>query len=944
MASAGAALGAYRTREALECGAGRTKRPARNAGCLRRSEALLARRPRARPAQRSPKFAQVLPSSLKFAARRPSSLSARTRPSAWNRRAQATTLSARRHHNFIGRKIKLEHAEPTHFRSPLRPSEVAKMLQQHPYVTSVPARPLQQSSPSDQSMSSATPPQQVSRASPASTALVMSSSNIHAKSNSRQLTPNSSENSNNGTSSSTNSAAHPMQPPNPMMRHFTCHTKSMSAGVVVPVPGISNNLATSIGLSHNNAGQPAGAPVHQTGRPTMQHPQPGPRNFHPQVIKEHRGRQHQQLAGQATPAHYAHQLPNTIMHAASNHNLANQPTRANHNNGFSMLLSNNNINAVHHRSASTHLSSIMLGPQHNHHSSTHANSNNNNSSRNHTNVNHTSSRNFSSHVTSSILSIDENLHKSHGKLTSSGLIPYPFNPSVTDMSCDNVSNTSRLADGGPAPSYYLHARNDIPPSQAVPACTRPKTPEFLPVCDLMFNLISMIMYFCENTFGIIALVALYYHASNQLWSLIGFVFVIAANLIGQYLSFKWLFKVKLEECKRKREAQEELEQEEGCDGRFYNRMGTNMRNYPCTSGTWLSDSATEVQLKFLVSIVIDALLHILCLGTIIRYIKLVIPVNDTGRVKRGARDLCMLRIIHGFVQSAPLMLLQSYMICSQTSFGSITNLSVTSAILSLLNVCWALASFTKYTRQKFMHKFVLTWLGIISQLLWRLCTVSSRVAALTIYAVYYNYWMLVVLVMHWVTMFLWLIKPGNLLRDEVNLSRTRKITMAMGVAWIYCFCYVNFEEHNSKLKMTSYYLITFLENNLLLTVCLIFSSQVTWFKNISILVVYLGFVFGIMFLVVYYKYFHVNVLSDGISCSQDSIDSIADQLSPAGKKITGFKPGTLRLKSEDTLTTTSRYNGTVGAPFLSGSHPEMAHTLRHHYLSGHACKVQNMNK
>lgn len=132
--------------------------------------------------------------------------------------------------------------------------------------------------------------------------------------------------------------------------------------------------------------------------------------------------------------------------------------------------------------------------------------------------------------------------------------------------------------------------------------------------------------------------------------------------------------------------------------------------------------------------------------------------------------------------------------------------------------------------------------------------------------------------------------------------------------------------------MTIYYLIMFLENNLLLTVCLIFSSQVTWFKNLSILVVYLGFVFGMLFMFLYYKYFHVNVLNSGISCSQESIDSIADQLSPAGKKIAGFKPGTLRLKSEDGLSSVHRYNNSIGGTLNTGSHPEITRTIKPPYL------------
>ena len=124
----------------------------------------------------------------------------------------------------------------------------------------------------------------------------------------------------------------------------------------------------------------------------------------------------------------------------------------------------------------------------------------------------------------------------------------------------------------------------------------------------------------------------------------------------------------------------------------------------------------------------------------------------------------------------------------------------------------------------------------------------------------------------------------------------------------------------------------FLENNLLFTVCQTFSAQATWFKSLSILVVYLGFVFGMLFMFLYYKYFHVTVLNNGLSCSQDSIDSIADQLSPAGKKIAGFKPGTLRLRSENSMTTGRRYGVNINAS-LTGSHPEIARNSKPPYLA-----------
>ena len=73
------------------------------------------------------------------------------------------------------------------------------------------------------------------------------------------------------------------------------------------------------------------------------------------------------------------------------------------------------------------------------------------------------------------------------------------------------------------------------------------------------------------------------------------------------------------------------------------------------------------------------------------------------------------------------------------------------------SVCWALASFNKNIRSKDIHKLVLTWIGVIFQLLWRFGTVSARILALVYYASpsASGYYIFLVVILHWLCMFLW---------------------------------------------------------------------------------------------------------------------------------------------------------------------------------------------
>lgn len=77
-----------------------------------------------------------------------------------------------------------------------------------------------------------------------------------------------------------------------------------------------------------------------------------------------------------------------------------------------------------------------------------------------------------------------------------------------------------------------------------------------------------------------------------------------------------------------------------------------------------------------------------------------------------------------------------------------------------------------------------------------------------------------------------------------------------------------------------------------------------------------------------------------MSCSQDSITSIADQVSPPVKKIYNYRAGTLRLCSEDSLTSFRRYNSNLSATLRTASHPEIARNSKPPYLAQSQAPIQ----
>lgn len=346
--------------------------------------------------------------------------------------------------------------------------------------------------------------------------------------------------------------------------------------------------------------------------------------------------------------------------------------------------------------------------------------------------------------------------------------------------------------------------------------------EFLPLCDVLFNIISLASYFCDLVFDAVMVYALY-EQEHYTWCALSLTFVVTSLLLGQAMSLKWYL--------------QNIEKRE-------------LDKNNCGRGPLI-------------------ILHIFQCGVLWRYFKLFIPV-DLRYIKHEVRDLCMLRLMHAFCEAAPMLLIQLYLLWQKVSPKEFSDLNVVSTALSLFSVCWALASFSKNVRLQNVHRLVLTWLGVIFQFLWRLGTVTSRVTSLTVYATVYGYWVLLVIGLHWVTMFLWLISPKNVFHGE-KISKKKKALLSALIALVYVFCYINLQEVKPQRKMIAFYVTMFLENTLLVAVWLIGIQGITpglWYQNAVVVVVFVSFAVGIGFMLLYYRYFHVRRLRYGPSQQQ----------------------------------------------------------------------------
>ncbi|CAG7785204.1 unnamed protein product [Allacma fusca] len=351
----------------------------------------------------------------------------------------------------------------------------------------------------------------------------------------------------------------------------------------------------------------------------------------------------------------------------------------------------------------------------------------------------------------------------------------------------------------------VHQEDPVPASD-------PSVQEFLPICDALFNVISLGAYFCDIVFDVLTAYS-FYKEGLHVWSLVCMTFISLSMILSQILSLKW---------------------------------------YKLSSDKLISKGSLSTKIRFAT--------HVAQCGVLWRYFKLFFPV-ELRFVKNEVRDLCLLRLVHAFCEAAPLLLIQLFLIWSEPGSNTTSDLNIVSTALSLFNVCWALASFSKNIRRQNVHKLVLTWLGVIFQFFWRLGTVTSRVIALTVYATFYTYWVFVVIFLHWFCMLMWLISPKNIFHGE-KMSARKKCWYSMLIAVVYIFCYINVQESKSRNKILIFYVTMFLENSLLFSVWLIAArGHEFWYRDYATSFVFAGFLAGIAFMCLYYRYFHVKKLS-----------------------------------------------------------------------------------
>ncbi|XP_049832054.1 uncharacterized protein LOC126272874 isoform X1 [Schistocerca gregaria] len=251
--------------------------------------------------------------------------------------------------------------------------------------------------------------------------------------------------------------------------------------------------------------------------------------------------------------------------------------------------------------------------------------------------------------------------------------------------------------------------------------------------------------------------------------------------------------------------------------------------------------------------------HVFLLGLIHRYVvalKTGFEARSSGdpldfqRLYHQQNDICMLRLFESFMESAPQLVLQLYIMISLEDWRSWTGVS---AVASLASLAWAVAAYTKAMRRARPDKRSLSAVGFLLQAVWRGSMITARITALVLFAVGFKAWLFLLLGVHWIGMTAWIMFQHT---DFCQSPWEEKIYNCV-VGVIYCFCFFNLKEGRSRKRMLVFYVIVILQNVSCLGMFIGFTGMTRF--NLVIFgttAVVGGTILGIMSMLLYYGFFH----------------------------------------------------------------------------------------
>ncbi|XP_041046198.1 XK-related protein 4 [Carcharodon carcharias] len=358
----------------------------------------------------------------------------------------------------------------------------------------------------------------------------------------------------------------------------------------------------------------------------------------------------------------------------------------------------------------------------------------------------------------------------------------------------------------------------------------------------------------------------YYLHSRYWWFGLTLFFVVLGSLAVQVFSFRWFI--------------HDFSANHGTganstspvDGKLLSSAGgggeTDARSpqrKPSTTRTRNTSKGNKTSSCSFCVWLLQSIIHILQLGQLWRYLRTIylgIRSRRSGELDRWRfywkmvyeyADVSMLHLLATFLESAPQLVLQLCIVIQSHRLEALQGLT---AAASLVSLAWALASYQKALRDSRNDKKPISYMAVIIQFCWHFFTIAARVITFALFASVFQLYFGIFIVLHWCIMTFWIVHCET----EFCITKWEEIVFDMVVGIIYIFSWFNVKEGRTRCRLFIYYFVILLENTALSALWYLYRApQITdAFAIPALCVVFSSFLTGIVFMLMYYAFFHPN--------------------------------------------------------------------------------------
>ncbi|KAB0358946.1 hypothetical protein FD754_003102 [Muntiacus muntjak] len=198
----------------------------------------------------------------------------------------------------------------------------------------------------------------------------------------------------------------------------------------------------------------------------------------------------------------------------------------------------------------------------------------------------------------------------------------------------------------------------------------------------------------------------------------------------------------------------------------------------------------------------------------------------------------------------PTLILSSFPTSSMSSPYGFT------AAASLVSLAWALASYQKALRDSRDDKKPISYMAVVIQFCWHFFTIAARVITFALFASVFQLYFGIFIVLHWCIMTFWIVHCET----EFCITKWEEIVFDMVVGIIYIFSWFNVKEGRTRCRLFIYYFVILLENTALSALWYLYKAPqiADAFAIPALCVVFSSFLTGVVFMLMYYAFFHPN--------------------------------------------------------------------------------------